>query len=763
MVLLSKASDTDTTIDSGGTFIALSGASVTALNAQSGADIVSGGVVTISGTTGVTVDSSGTTGLVIGSGVSSVVLSGGIEISTTIGNNGSDEVYSGGTAIDTTIAAGGTLTIDAGAAISGPITFSGISATLSTSETGLPGVVISGFTSGDFIALPTLSGSGLSASVESGNVLAVLSGGTALASFQLDPSASYTGSSLSVTTTSSGSVVAFTSGSTAESSGTGIAQSIEIPLYLVPYGSGFKVGIEISFDGGSTYRMYEFDTGASGFFSSYDASAWSSYSPVSESPTTISYDSGNNYMADVVSTNVTFQTTSGTLTADRVNVGLITTASTTGNPQYWNQGVTGTAASPPLDNAFYGDFGMGLGSKNDSIEAVLAQLTGGLSNGFIITLGTAPAVGTGQIGELTVGLTTAEIQSYSTLIPMQGQNTLDTFPNSNQPTYTQDLGSGTMEVSSGGSSYSEPSGFVYDTGAPEMEIHTGTVITSAGLSPFLTSKGEALTSGSTIALSVPGATAADGGWGYGHTVNPDEPGTSVAVGSNGTDGGDVNTGIGAFFGESVMFDLADGVMGFEAIACFAQGTLIQTAAGRIAIEHLADRRYCDHSHRRISADPLDRPANRRLPPASETRDRSAGPHSGACVRPQSAATRPLSVARSRALCQNVFIPVKHLINGDAVGQIDRPRVTYYHLELESHDVVLAEGLPAETYLAPGDRAAFANGGQVIELHPGFAPAPRDAMLRWEALGYAPLIITGPVVERAKLRLVRRQSRNRRRA
>ena len=35
-------------------------------------------------------------------------------------------------------------------------------------------------------------------------------------------------------------------------------------------------------------------------------------------------------------------------------------------------------------------------------------------------------------------------------------------------------------------------------------------------------------------------------------------------------------------------------------------------------------------------------------------------------------------------------------------------VTSWHLELDRHDVIIAEGLPAETYLDTGNCAAFAN-------------------------------------------------------
>jgi acetyl/propionyl-CoA carboxylase alpha subunit len=83
-----------------------------------------------------------------------------------------------------------------------------------------------------------------------------------------------------------------------------------------------------------------------------------------------------------------------------------------------------------------------------------------------------------------------------------------------------------------------------------------------------------------------------------------------------------------------------------------------------------------------------------------------------------------------------------------------PTVTYFHIELSRHAVILAENLPAESYLDTGDRASFANGGGAIALHPSFGAERGDVTLMMEALGYAPLRVTGAEVERirADLRL-----------
>ena len=58
----------------------------------------------------------------------------------------------------------------------------------------------------------------------------------------------------------------------------------------------------------------------------------------------------------------------------------------------------------------------------------------------------------------------------------------------------------------------------------------------------------------------------------------------------------------------------------------------------------------------------------------------------------------------------VLVPAKYLINGTSITQVMADEVTYHHVELPRHDVLLAEGLPAESYLDLGDRSNFANGG-----------------------------------------------------
>ena len=69
---------------------------------------------------------------------------------------------------------------------------------------------------------------------------------------------------------------------------------------------------------------------------------------------------------------------------------------------------------------------------------------------------------------------------------------------------------------------------------------------------------------------------------------------------------------------------------------------------------------------------------------------------------------------------------ERLVNGCTVVQETADSVTYWHVELDRHGVLLAEGVAAESYLDTGNRAGFSNGDVFLELHPDFGPRPADA-------------------------------------
>ena len=57
--------------------------------------------------------------------------------------------------------------------------------------------------------------------------------------------------------------------------------------------------------------------------------------------------------------------------------------------------------------------------------------------------------------------------------------------------------------------------------------------------------------------------------------------------------------------------------------------------------------------------------------------------------------------------QGALIPVRHLLNDATITQVAGDHVTYWHVELAAHDVILAEGWPARATWTPATAAPSA--------------------------------------------------------
>jgi len=193
--------------------------------------------------------------------------------------------------------------------------------------------------------------------------------------------------------------------------------------------------------------------------------------------------------------------------------------------------------------------------------------------------------------------------------------------------------------------------------------------------------------------------------------------------------------------------------GTYTLPCFLAGTQIAAEAGAVAVERLAigDRVRTASGVLRAIKWIGQRSVSCRRHPSPETVwpiRIAAGAFSSALPR------RDLYLSPDHAVfAEGVLIPVKHLINGATIVQEPRKRVSYYHIELDSHDVILAEGLPCESYLDNGTRSAFAN-GTIVQLHPQFSPAER-CEATGEAAACAPLRIEGEAFARVAAELRRR--------
>jgi hypothetical protein len=120
---------------------------------------------------------------------------------------------------------------------------------------------------------------------------------------------------------------------------------------------------------------------------------------------------------------------------------------------------------------------------------------------------------------------------------------------------------------------------------------------------------------------------------------------------------------------------------------------------------------------------------------------------------QGAPRRDLLLSPDHAiLAQSVLIPAKQLVNGTTIRQIPQPTITYHHIELTRHAVILSEGLPTESFLDTGADSAMLLGGDGQSAQSSFGHDGPEAQLVRDALACAPIRIVGPEVERVRGRL-----------
>ncbi len=155
--------------------------------------------------------------------------------------------------------------------------------------------------------------------------------------------------------------------------------------------------------------------------------------------------------------------------------------------------------------------------------------------------------------------------------------------------------------------------------------------------------------------------------------------------------------------------------------CFAAGTHILTATGERMVESLLQGDIVlTLANGQLAAQPVKWLGRRRI-------DLTAHPH------PETVA--PVRIRRG-AFADNMphtdllvspdhaifvdgrLICARQLINGTTIlPEKGWTAVEYFHVELDSHAILLAEGLPAESYLNTGNHGFFANSSEPLVLHP----------------------------------------------
>ncbi|WP_419729041.1 Hint domain-containing protein [Lichenicola sp.] len=178
------------------------------------------------------------------------------------------------------------------------------------------------------------------------------------------------------------------------------------------------------------------------------------------------------------------------------------------------------------------------------------------------------------------------------------------------------------------------------------------------------------------------------------------------------------------------------------LACFCRGTRILTERGELAVESLQEgdialtlaggtmvpARIVWIGQRRIDLE--------RHPTPAMVRPIRFAPDSLGDGQP----SRPLLLSPDHAvLLDGVLVAARQLVNGGSITIETPASVQYFHVELEHHAILLADGAAAESYRDTGNRAQFATSGAVTALHPDFTGSATPPTC-------APLITEGAFVQ-----------------
>ncbi len=188
------------------------------------------------------------------------------------------------------------------------------------------------------------------------------------------------------------------------------------------------------------------------------------------------------------------------------------------------------------------------------------------------------------------------------------------------------------------------------------------------------------------------------------------------------------------------------------IVCFVTGTKIRTTRGEIAVEDLQIGDFA------VTASGMQRPitwiGHREVKvergslrfEQQPVRVRAGAFGHGLPVRDLSMSPgHPVLVGADADNEGGVLVPVMCLVNGTTVTREPVASVTYWHVELDSHDILLAEGLPAESYIDGGDRAFFSEASDHALHNPDFVAPGWNGRCR-------PVAVAGPLVDAERARL-----------
>jgi glycosyltransferase involved in cell wall biosynthesis len=199
--------------------------------------------------------------------------------------------------------------------------------------------------------------------------------------------------------------------------------------------------------------------------------------------------------------------------------------------------------------------------------------------------------------------------------------------------------------------------------------------------------------------------------------------------------------LGSYAGDFFHFtqNASDSFVTENTTPCYLAGTAIRTDRGEVPVETLAigDRVITLDG----SVKPIKWIGRRNYSGVIAAGNRDVVPiliTTGALA--DNVPVRDLYVSPLHAIfLNNVLIPAEHLLNGVSIRRCpELDPIRYFHIELDQHEVIFAEGAPAETFVDCDSRAMFHNARDFAAQYPG------DSAPRW--VFRAPRVVSGPILE-----------------
>lgn len=273
-----------------------------------------------------------------------------------------------------------------------------------------------------------------------------------------------------------------------------------------------KLGIYVTLGGGSTPQLFEFDTGGDGFYATFATGSaaspwWGNAWTTTGGTFSQTYDSGHVYTGSAATTTVRLfanaTASDPLLTAADTVVGQTTSITDTKHTpaeQLWP--LPSGTSPPPIEQVFYGDFGMAPKRGQAGIDQLAAQLLygPGVSAGFRVHA-------SDETPWVQFGLSASDTALVATSFALNVDLTSGTSP-AGVKYYENLVVTGSLSVTDGSREFKQPTGFIFDTGA-STTIHSGTNV----VFPLdLTKDGAGTRVKDSASVVVSGSSLVTGGW-----------------------------------------------------------------------------------------------------------------------------------------------------------------------------------------------------------------------------------------------------------